>query len=105
MRWLVGKLGRVPPWGRGLAVLVASHLRASLAWPRIDHRTPRWDESHYLAISQHSYHALQRGDVVGALCLRGVTVTKPGLVPFVSALTYFLLGDGETLATYLVNAL
>jgi 4-amino-4-deoxy-L-arabinose transferase-like glycosyltransferase len=87
-------------WLTGLALF---YLLVSLLWHRIDDRPPRWDESHYLTISQHSYHALQRGDVLGALSLRGVTSTKSGLVPFLSALSYFVVGDSEVTATLLVN--
>jgi hypothetical protein len=98
------------PYLRGHAVplllptLFAFYLWMALLWHAIDRQPPRWDESHSLAISQHSYHALQQGDVLTALSLKGVSNTKPGLVPFFSALTYFLLGDSPGLATILVNA-
>jgi hypothetical protein len=75
----------------------------SLLWHKIDHRPPRWDESHYLMISQHAYQALRHFDLLGALSLKTVSDTKSGLVPLLSALTYFVLGESEKRATLLVS--
>jgi hypothetical protein len=77
----------------------------STLWFRIDQRPPRWDESHLLMISQYSYQSLQKGDILRALDLHNTTTTKPGLIPFLSACSYFLLGDSEYMAAFLVNVL
>jgi hypothetical protein len=85
-------------------VLFAFYVWIALVWHCIDTRPPRWDEAHGLMISQHSYQALQRGDIVGALCLKNVTNTKPGMVSFLSALSYFVIGDDPRVATFVINA-
>jgi hypothetical protein len=77
----------------------------SALWFKIDQRPPRWDESHLLMISQYSYQSLQKGDILRALDLHDITITKPGLIPFLSACSYFLLGDSEYVAAFLVNVL
>jgi hypothetical protein len=87
------------------AALSIFYVTVSLLWFKIDRRPPRWDESHNLTISQHSFQALQRGNLLGALQLEGITTTKPGLIPFLSACSYFLVGDSEELATFLVNGI
>lgn len=76
-----------------------------LAWQRIDQRPPRWDEAHYLMLSAHSYQALQKHQWLEALSLKGLSDTKPGLVSFLSALSYRFVGESEKRATFLVNAL
>lgn len=78
-------------------------LWVDLLWHAIDRRPPRWDESHAMTISQHSYQALQRGQLLTALSLKGVSDTKPGMVPFLSAITYFIVGDSPVVATMMVN--
>jgi hypothetical protein len=77
----------------------------STLWFKIDQRPPRWDESNFLMISQYSYQSLQKGDIQRALDLHDITITKPGLIPFLSACSYFLLGDSEYVAAFLVNVL
>jgi hypothetical protein len=74
-------------------------------WFRIDHRPPRWDESHYLYISQYSFQELKALHPIHALDLHNVSLTKPGFVPFLSAISYFVVGDSPATATFLVNGL
>lgn len=74
-----------------------------LAWQCIDSRPPRWDESTYLRISLHSYESLRAGHPIEALSLKNVSDTKTGGVPFLSAISYFALGNSPRVATFLVN--
>lgn len=87
-----------------LVLMFGYYLWVDLVWHAIDQRSPRWDESHTLMISEHSYQALQRGDVLTALSLKDVSSTKPGMLPFLSALTYFAVGNSWVLATIIANA-
>lgn len=74
-----------------------------LLWLAIDHRPPRADESTYFRISEYSFRQLKAGHPIAALNLKTVTDTKPGMVGFLSALTYFVVGHDEHTAIFIVN--
>src|SRR5262249_6991495 len=86
-----------------LVLVFGTYLLTDLLWHKIDARPPRWDEAHYLTISQHCYQALRHGDLLTALSLKDVSNTKTLFVPLLSAVSYFVVGDSEKLATMLVN--
>ena len=90
-------------WTALLVALVAYHLLVLTLWLKLDLRPPRWDESTQLLLSLHSYEKLRQFQLFDALQITDVTLTKPGFVPFLSALTYFVVGTGERVATFLLN--
>jgi hypothetical protein len=75
----------------------------ALLWFAIDHRPPRWDESTYLNISEYSFQHLKTFHLIQALDLHEVTNTKPGLIPFLTAISYFVVGHSVRVAALLVN--
>jgi len=87
-----------------LVLMFGYYLWIDLLWHAIDQRPPRWDEGHTLMIAEHSYQSLQQGDVLKALSLKDISNTKPGGLPFLSALTYFAIGNSWVLATIVANA-
>lgn len=87
-----------------LILMFGYYLWIDLLWHAIDQRPPRWDEGHTLMIAEHSYQSLQQGDVLKALSLKDISNTKPGGLPFLSALTYFAIGNSWVLATIVANA-
>jgi len=96
--------GKLRPAMLLFLLLAAFETGVSVAWCRIDHRPPRWDESHYLYISEYSYQQLKSFHIIRALDLHGVTGTKTGLVPFFTALSYFIVGHSPAVAAFLVNS-
>src|SRR5581483_1262680 len=86
-----------------LIVFFVFQVYISALWFQIDHRPPRWDESHYLFVSEHSFRELRALHPIRALDLHGVTSTKPGMIPFLTALTYFIFGDSPAFAAFAVN--
>src|SRR6266851_7500789 len=103
MRFLLGKLRDLDVSWRLFGLLFALYAVTDILWHQIDARPPRWDESHNLMISQHCYESLQQGKWLQALSLKGISNTKTVFIPLLSALSYFVLGDSEQLATILVN--
>lgn len=87
-----------------LFLLFGYYLWIDLLWHAIDQRPPRWDEAHTLMIAEHSYQSLQQGDLLKALSLKDISNTKPGMLPFLSALSYFAIGNSWVLATIVANA-
>ena len=87
-----------------LVLMFGYYLWIDLVWHAIDQRPPRWDEGHTLMIAEHSYQSLQQGELLKALSLKDISNTKPGMVPFLSALSYFAIGNSWVLATIVANA-
>lgn len=87
-----------------LVLIFGYYLWIDLVWHAIDQRPPRWDEGHTLMIAEHSYQSLQQGDLLKALSLKDISNTKPGGLPFLSALSYFAIGNSWVPATIVANA-
>ena len=75
----------------------------ALLWFSIDHRPPRWDESTYLYISEYSFQQLKALHIVQAFDLHGISSTKPGIIPLLTAIGYFAFGHSATVASLIVN--
>ncbi|MHC4512615.1 MAG: glycosyltransferase family 39 protein [Planctomycetota bacterium] len=86
-----------------VALLLAFFLGTNLLWHCIDHRPARWDEGCNLTFSERSHAYLKEGRLHKALYTHGAT--RPTFVPFLSSLTYFLIGDDFKQTVFLNNAL
>lgn len=86
-----------------LAILLGYQLLLLAIWLKLDTRPPRMDESAQLWLAEYSFEQLRRFGVVDALKVPDLMSTKSGFVPFLSALTFFLLGDNERVATFVLN--
>jgi hypothetical protein len=96
---------RADPLGNIVLLAVVAFLVVVLAaWFRLDTQPPRWDESHLLMLSEYSYEQLARGNLLGALHIERLTNVKTGMLPFLSAISYFVVGNDERLAAFLDNA-
>lgn len=94
-------------WGvRPADVLMLSILAYQIVmlavWLELDMRPPRWDESSQLLLAQHSFEQLRHFKIIRALKVTDLTLTKSGFVPFLSAITFFFVGTGERMATFLL---
>jgi hypothetical protein len=87
-----------------LLVVVAFHIILLALWFRLDTQPPRWDESHLLMLSEYSYAQLAAGHPLRALHIDQLTNVKTGMLSFLSAISYFVVGDDERLAAFLENA-
>jgi hypothetical protein len=87
-----------------LFAVVAFHVVVLAAWFRFDTQPPRWDESHLLMLSEYSYEQLRLGHPLRALRIDQLTNAKTGMLPFLSAVSYFIVGDDERVAAFLENA-
>ncbi|HPZ08742.1 MAG TPA: glycosyltransferase family 39 protein [Candidatus Eremiobacteraeota bacterium] len=80
-------------------------LYINLLWLKIDQRPPRWDESMQLFISEYSYQNLKHFNIIGALKTDNISNTKPGFIPFLSGLCYFLTGHSTKVAIFILNSI
>jgi hypothetical protein len=86
-----------------LAVIFSYQLLLLAIWLKLDLRPPRWDESAQLLLAEYSFERLRQFDIIHALRATDLTLTKSGFVPFMSALTFFVVGNSERIATFVLQ--
>src|SRR5262249_23942378 len=86
-----------------LAILFGYQLLLLATSLKLDMRPPRWDESHQLLLAQYSFEQLRHFAIIDSLRVTDLTQNKSGLVPFLSAFTFFFVGNGERVATFILE--
>ncbi|MBW2307158.1 MAG: glycosyltransferase family 39 protein [Deltaproteobacteria bacterium] len=77
-------------------------LFVNFLWMKIDHRPPRWDESTNLQMSERAHQLVKKFKIIEALHTQGIT--RPTFVPFLTGLSYFVVGHSTKRAVFLLNS-
>ncbi|MDP3920828.1 MAG: glycosyltransferase family 39 protein [Candidatus Omnitrophota bacterium] len=81
--------------------LIAWILLLTGLWLKIDHRSPRWDESANLRFAERANHLIPEGRILEAWDTKGAL--RPNMIPFLSAVSFYVIGHNRKLATFALN--
>jgi 4-amino-4-deoxy-L-arabinose transferase-like glycosyltransferase len=83
------------------ALSLAGILSVNAVWLAIDHRPPRWDESANLRFAERAHQLVGAGHPLQALDTEGQP--RPNFTPFLSGLSFYLVGHDTQRAIWLLN--